>query len=71
MVVALVDRMLERWACMWPIVVASECGRYWWTCLAVSSGKESRKPALMALVQVEMTVENCIRAEKERRKCLI
>jgi hypothetical protein len=52
-----VDRMLDRCACMWPMVVASEWGRYCCTCLEVSSGHESRWPALMASIQVERTGE--------------
>lgn len=57
-VVALVELMLERWACIWPMTVASERGAYCVTCLEVNAGQESRYPALMALVHVERTGEN-------------
>ena len=53
----LVDQRLDRCACMCPMVVASECGLYCCFCLDVSSGHESRKLCLMALVQVEITGE--------------
>ena len=53
----LVDQRLDCCACMCPMVVASECRLYWCTCLSVSSGHYSRKPALMSLFQVDVTVE--------------
>ena len=48
----LVDRKLDRCACMGPMVVASECGFYCWTCMAVRSGQNSRRTYFMSLVHV-------------------
>ena len=45
----LVDQRLDRCACMCPMVVASECGLYCCTCLSVSAGHKSSKPALMVI----------------------
>ena len=53
--VILVDWRLDLCACMYPVVVTSECGVYCWNCLAVIPGYSYRKPALMALVQVNIT----------------
>ena len=53
--IVLVDQRLDHCACMCPMVVDSECDFYCCTCLAVSSGHKYRKPALVALVKVEMT----------------
>ena len=51
----LIDWRLDCCACIFSMVVASDCGLYRCNYLAVSLGHKYRRPTLMALVQVEMT----------------
>jgi hypothetical protein len=53
-----VDRMLERWAWLWPRMVARERGPYLAICAAVRAGQVLRLLFLWAQSQVEMVGEN-------------